>query len=85
VEWREGLAKVLATSLALASQEGWAAPAGLDMPAQPVLARLRAALRRLDVRSADDYDEQDYAEAGRMLAQHAQVGRVAGLAGWLAG
>jgi hypothetical protein len=72
---------VLLTSLTLAAQLGWAPPEGVQLPALPVLARLKAALRRMDVRSADDYDEQDYGEAGRLLAGHAQVPRLAGA--WL--
>jgi hypothetical protein len=73
VEWRDASSKVLLTSLTLAAQLGWAPPEGVPLPALPVLARVKAAMRRMDVRSADDYDEQDYGEAGRLLAGHAQV------------
>ncbi|KAL4437302.1 hypothetical protein ABPG75_004441 [Micractinium tetrahymenae] len=49
--------------------------------ARTLLARLRGGLRRLDVRSADDYDDAEYGEAAEAvflaadrLAQHCQTG-----------
>ncbi|KAL4439477.1 hypothetical protein ABPG77_008806 [Micractinium sp. CCAP 211/92] len=68
-----------AAAAAAAVEGGTGASEGAS--ARSLLARLRGGLRRLDVRTADDYDDAEYGEAAEAvfraadrLAQHCQTG-----------
>ena len=75
--WRSGVAAVISKSLDHAAKHNWVARGGdgAGAPARSLLASLRASLRRMDVREADDYEEREYAEATKGVAEAA--GRLA--------
>lgn len=77
--WRSSIAAVLSKSLDYAAKHNWAPRGGETNgsagSARSLLASLRGSLRRMDVREADDYEEREYAEATKGVAEAA--GRLA--------
>jgi hypothetical protein len=53
------------TGFALNAAEGWTSPDASE--ARRILAKMRAALRRISLDSPDDYDAEDHYEAGQCL------------------
>ncbi|PRW45372.1 hypothetical protein C2E21_5977 [Chlorella sorokiniana] len=89
VKWRDTVTSVVWLVLSQAAREAWVATPGgtvaaapaTDAAARTLLARLKGGLRRLDVRTADEYDDAEYAEAveavfaaAERLAKHCQTG-----------
>ncbi|PSC73790.1 hypothetical protein C2E20_3044 [Micractinium conductrix] len=95
VKWRDTVTSVVWLVLSQSARETWLpSPRGSPSPAagsggaaapdaaaRALLARLKAGLRRLDVRAADDYEEGEYGEAAsavfsatQALAQHCSAG-----------
>eukprot|EP00878_Enallax_costatus_P006953 GHUV01007287.1.p1 GENE.GHUV01007287.1~~GHUV01007287.1.p1 ORF type:complete len:760 (+),score=222.01 GHUV01007287.1:879-3158(+) len=86
VVWRDTLSHVLLASLAQSVRDGWSLPpqqSGVHAPtAQQLMARLKAALRRCDVRDADDFDEFEYQDASKAVGQHTYALVKCTSAGW---
>lgn len=84
VRWRETVSSTVWLVLRQATRDSWAptpGPGSEAASARMLLARLAGALRRMDVRDADEYDEREYSEAAgaavdaaRQLAAHCTAG-----------
>eukprot|EP00882_Tetradesmus_deserticola_P017864 GHRQ01019162.1.p1 GENE.GHRQ01019162.1~~GHRQ01019162.1.p1 ORF type:complete len:202 (+),score=101.15 GHRQ01019162.1:54-608(+) len=85
VVWRDTLSHVLLSTLAASVRDGWQQQQsdGCSTPtAQQLMARLKASLRRCDVRDADDFDEEEYRAASRATGEHASAIIQCVSAGW---
>ncbi|WIA21715.1 hypothetical protein OEZ85_000881 [Tetradesmus obliquus] len=88
VVWRDTLSHVLLSTLAASVRDGWQQQhrqqgGGSSSPsAQQLMARLKASLRRCDVRDADDFDEEEYRAASRAVGEHAYAIIQCVSAGW---
>eukprot|EP00775_Hariotina_reticulata_P003791 gene3791-4049_t len=86
VAWKDTLSHVLLATLAHSVRDSWnrqETAGSTDSPtAQQLMARLKAALRRCDVRDADDFDESEYRAAARVVGQHAYAIVQGTNAGW---
>ncbi|KAK2078367.1 hypothetical protein QBZ16_003207 [Prototheca wickerhamii] len=83
VRWRRGVAATLSSVLRQAVVARWAGPAGAS--ARGLLAGLAGALRRLDVRDQEEYDEAGYAAAAEAVARAADAVASACADGWAFG
>ena len=76
VKWRGTVASLVWTVLSQAARDAWAPATGggatADASARALLARLKGGLRRLDCRSADEYDDGEYEEAAAAVHAAAQ-------------
>eukprot|EP00803_Ostreobium_quekettii_P010118 evm.model.scf_379.4 EVM.evm.TU.scf_379.4 scf_379:34745-39238(-) len=65
--WRDAMAHVLVQNLRQATVSGWVGEADEGEEARVRVARLKGAVRRLSVLEAEDFEEEEYAEAGEAL------------------
>lgn len=86
VGWRDTLCHIALQSLIRCVRDAWRPPepqpGSKPFSAQILLARFKSALRRMEVSSADDFDEADYSEAAAAMATCAKAIAYCCSSGW---